>query len=191
MPRPLSPFRSITLGLTACLALCAANAAASTSSEPVLKNGYQLQQVGAGQLSFLGRPVYAASLWTPAGSFQGYLQGVPVALSLHYQREFSRDELLRITSTAWRLMGSVPPEQRDRWLESLRSFWSDVGPGDNVTTVVMPGRFTRFYNHREFMGQVDDPAFGPSFLAIWLDPRSVVGDLRVQLLGTERTAASR
>jgi hypothetical protein len=41
------------------------------------------------------------------------------------------------------------------------------------------------------MGQVDDPAFGPSFLAIWLDPRSVVGDLRVQLLGAERTAASR
>ena len=187
----MPPFRSITLGLTACVALCAANAAASTLSEPALKNGYELQQVGTGQLNFLGRPVYAASLWTSGGSFQGYLTGEPVALSLHYQREFSRDELLRITSTAWRLMDSVPPEQRDRWLALLRGFWSDVGPGDNVTTVVIPGRFTRFYNHREFMGQVDDPAFGPSFLAIWLDPRSVVGDLRVQLLGAARTAATR
>jgi len=187
----MSVFRSLTLGLSACFALGGANAAASTVPEPALKNGYALQQVGAGQLRWLGRPVYAASLWTSAGSFQGYLAGEPVALSLHYQREFSREELLRITSTAWRLMGSVPPEQRDRWLASLRSVFSDVGPGDNVTTVVIPGRFTRFYNHREFMGQVDDPAFGPSFLAIWLDPRSVVGDLRVQLLGAERTAARR
>jgi hypothetical protein len=187
----MSPFRSITVGLTACFVLCAANAAASTLSEPAIKNGYKLQQVGAGQLNFLGRPVYAASLWTSAGSFEGFAPGEPVALSLHYQRDFSRDELLKITATAWRLMGSVPPEQRERWLASLRGFWSNVGPGDNVTTVVIPGRFTRFYNHREFMGQVDDPAFGPSFLAIWLDPRSVVGDLRVQLLGAERTAASR
>jgi hypothetical protein len=41
------------------------------------------------------------------------------------------------------------------------------------------------------MGQVDDPAFGPAFLSIWLDPSSVVGDLRVQLLGIEPTVARR
>jgi hypothetical protein len=41
------------------------------------------------------------------------------------------------------------------------------------------------------MGQVDDPAFGPAFLSIWLDSRSVVGDLRVQLLGLESSAARR
>lgn len=191
MPRPTSFFRSITLSLAACAALFAGNAGASTLPEPVLKGNHALQRVGAGQLNWLGRPVYAASLWTTAGSFGGYLPGEPVALSLWYQREFSREQLLKITATAWRLMGSVPPEQRDRWLASLKAFWSDVGPGDNVTTVVMPGRFTRFYNHREFIGQIDDPAFGPSFLAIWLDQRSVVGDLRVQLLGAESTVARR
>lgn len=191
MPRPKSFFRSIALSLAACAALVAGNAGASTLPEPVLKGHYGLQRVGAGQLNWLGRPVYAASLWTTAGRFDGYRPGEPVALSLSYQREFSREQLLNITATAWRLMGSVPQGQRDLWLTSLKAFWSDVGPGDNITTVVVPGGATRFYDHQGLLGQVDDPAFGPSFLAIWLDRRSVVGDLRVQLLGAEDTVARR
>jgi hypothetical protein len=191
MARLISICRALALPLLAVGALWSGLATAKPLPQPVQQADYQLQRVGAGQLSWLGRPVYQASLWTPGGRFDGYVRGSPVALSLWYQRDFSRDELLRITSTAWRLMGAVPPEQRDRWLQSLRSFWSDVDPGDNVTTVVMPGRFTRFYNHMEYMGQVDDPEFGPAFLSIWLDPRSVVGDLRVQLLGVEPAVARR
>ena len=157
---------------------------ASTLPQPVLAADYKLQRVGAGDLTWMGRPVYAASLWTAQGRFSGYAPGEPVALSLWYQREFSRAELLRITSTAWRLMGIGPVERRDQWLATLAGFWTDVGPGNNVTTVVEPGRATRFYDQRGLMGQVDDPEFGPAFLSIWLDPRSVVGDLRVQLLGS-------
>jgi Chalcone isomerase-like len=177
--------------LAAATALLVSSAGASNLPDAVLAGDYGLRRVGAGELSWLGRPIYRASLWTPAGDFTGYEPGEPVALSLSYQREFSRDELLRITSTAWRLLGSTPPAQRERWLAELRKFWSDVSPGDNVTTVVVPGEVTRFYGHRGFMGKIDDPAFGPAFLAIWLDSDSVVGDLRVQLLGLERSAARR
>jgi hypothetical protein len=191
MPGPTPYLRSITLVLAAAAALLAGPARASNLPDAVLKGDYGLQRVGAGQLSWLGRPIYHASLWTPAGNFTGYQPGEPVALSLAYQRKFSRDELLRITSTAWRLLDSTPPGQRERWLAALRTFWSDVAPGDNVTTVVVPGQATHFYDHRGFMGKVDDPAFGPAFLSIWLDSRSVVGDLRVQLLGLERSAARR
>ena len=193
MPRPTPILRSITLVLAAAAALLArARARVERCRHAVLKGDYELQRVGAGELSWLGRPIYQASLWTPAGSFAGYEPGEPVALSLSYQREFSRDELLRITVD--RLAPARTPrrrEQRERWLATLRTFWADVGPGDNVTTVVVPGKATRFYDQRGFMGQIDDPAFGPAFLSIWLDSRSVVGDLRVQLLGLERTAARR
>jgi hypothetical protein len=189
MPRLLPLFRSMTLVFAATTALLVQPARASNLPDALLKGAYELQRVGAGELRWLGRPIYEASLWTPAGNFAGYEPGEPVALSLAYEREFSRDDLLRITSTAWRLLGATPPEQRERWLVELRTFWSDVKPGDNVTTVVVPGQATRFYDHRGFMGKVDDPAFGPAFLSIWLDSRSVVGDLRVQLLGLERSAA--
>ena len=59
---------------------------ASSLPDPVLEDDYDLQRVGAGELSWLGRPVYQASLWTPAGRFDGYAPGEPVALSLWYQR---------------------------------------------------------------------------------------------------------
>jgi hypothetical protein len=150
--------------------------------------------VGAGELRWLGFPIYDASLWTSSGRHAGFTAGDTVALSLWYRRSFTRDQLLDITETAWRKLGQVDPDQRERWLTELRSFWTDVVPGQNVTTVVLPGGATRFYDQRGRFGEVDDPAFGPAFLSIWLDPRSVVSDLRIRLLGgpaaAEMTAAN-
>jgi len=150
---------------------------------PVTGASYELRQVGTGTLAWLGRPVYAASLWTTHGRFDGYTDGSPIALSLWYERSFSRGQLLRITGTAWRLLDAGTPGQRAAWLAALESVWRDVRPGDNQTTVVLPGKATVFYDQRGVLGQIDDPEFGPAFLSIWLDPRSVVGDLRVHLLG--------
>lgn len=169
----------------------ASRAGAAVLPQPVLDADYNLARVGAGELSWLGQPIYDASLWTAQGRFSGYQSGEPVALSLWYRREFSRDTLLRITDTAWRRLGEVPADRRERWLAALRPLWSDVRPGDNVTTVVVPGQATRFYDERGLMGQIDDPDFGPAFLSIWLDSRSVVSGLRVQLLGLDRSTARR
>jgi hypothetical protein len=166
--------------------LLLANLSAARAAQlppPVTGDGYGLREVGAGTLSWLGRPVYEASLWTTHGRFEGYTDGSPIALSLRYERSFSRGQLLRITGTAWRLLDAGTPAQRKAWLTALESVWRDVAPGDNQTTVVLPGKATIFYDQRAVLGQIDDPEFGPAFLAIWLDSRSVVGDLRVQLLG--------
>lgn len=193
MPSLTPTLRSVTRAFAtfvAALAL-AGPVAASSLPRPVLDGDYNLQRVGAGQLSWLGQPIYDASLWTAQGRFSGFAPNQPVALSLWYQRHFSRDMLLRITDTAWKRLGAVPAERRELWLAQLRTFWSDVRPGNNVTTVVVPGQATRFYDERGFMGAIDDPEFGPAFLSIWLDSRSVVADLRVQLLGLDRSTARR
>jgi hypothetical protein len=171
--------------------LAAAAASASTLPDPVVDQGYPLRKVGAGELRWLGFPIYDASLWTSTGRYSGVGSGETVALSLWYQRSFSRDELLRITETAWKRLGQPDAAQRDRWLAELRRQWTDVAPGHNVTTVVMPDGTARFYDQRGRFAQVDDPAFGPAFLAIWLDPRSVVRDLRRELLnGRDASAAT-
>jgi hypothetical protein len=190
LPPSLRPMTRVVATVVAAFVL-AGPAAASSLPKPVLEGDYKLQRVGAGKLSWLGQPIYDASLWTTQGRFSGYSKDEPVALSLWYRRHFSRDTLLRITDTAWKRLDEVPAERRQRWLAILRSFWSDVQPGDNVTTVVVPGQATRFYDARGFMGQIDDPDFGPAFLAIWLDSRSVVADLRVQLLGLDHSTARR
>lgn len=181
--RPVRPAALLALWLaTAC-------AAAAPLPAPVVEQGYPLRKVGAGELRWFGFAIYEASLWTTTGRYSGFGPGETVALSLGYQRAFTRDELVRVTETAWRKLGQPAESQRDRWLAELRRQWTDVAPGHNVTTVVLPGGPTRFYDQRGRFAEVDDPAFGPAFLAIWLDPRSVVGDLRIQLLGTQPAAA--
>ena len=188
--RPLTLSCSRPLALLG-LWLAAAVASASTLPGPVVDQGYPLRKVGAGELRWLGFRIYDASLWTSSGRYNGFGRGETVALSLWYQRSFSRDELLRITETAWKKLGQPDVAQRERWLAELRRQWTDVAPGHNVTTVVTPDGPTRFYDQRGRFAQVDDPAFGPAFLAIWLDPRSVVSDLRLELLsGRDATAAT-
>lgn len=181
MPRN-APFVTILLLMAS---LAHGVALASTGLPGPLPERDQLQKVGGGQLSWLGMDIYDASLWTDTGRYDGSATGQTVALSLWYQRSFSVDQLLGITDTAWKKLGR-DPVSRDRWLAELRRLWSDVKPGDNVTTVVDAGGVTRFYDESRYLGRVDDPAFGPAFLAIWLDPRSVVRELRTQLLGGEQ-----
>jgi hypothetical protein len=170
--------------------LAAAVASASTLPGSVTEQGYPLRKVGGGELRWLGFPIYDASLWTSTGRFGGFGPGETVALSLWYQRSFSRDELLRITETAWKKLGQPDAGQRELWLAELRRKWTDVSPGHNITTVVIPNGPTRFYDQRGRFAQVDDPAFGPAFLSIWLHPRSVVSDLRLELLGGRDAAAA-
>jgi hypothetical protein len=170
--------------------LVAAVASASTLPDSVVERGYPLRKVGAGELRWLGFPIYDASLWTSSGRYSGFGPGETVALSLWYQRSFSRDELLRITETAWKKLGQPDAARRELWLAELRRQWTDVGPGRNITTVVTPSGPTRFYDQGGRFAQVDDPAFGPAFLAIWLHPRSVVSDLRLELLGGRDAAAA-
>jgi hypothetical protein len=151
--------------------------------DPVVEQLPELQPVGSGELRWLGRPVYDASLWTTEGRFQGFRAGEPVALSLWYQRSFSERELLRIVDFAWSRLDLPADAPRQRWLAELARIWSDVEPGHNLTTVVVPGVETRFYDRDRLLGRIAEPAFGPAFLSIWLDARSPVRDLRAQLLG--------
>ena len=150
---------------------------------PVAASRYGLEQVGRGELRWLGFGVYDASLWSADGRYAGATAPGPVALSLWYQRKFTREQLIDITTGEWQRLGLGAPEARARWESELRRLWLDVERGDNLTAVVIPGRETRFYDATRLLGRIADPDFGPAFLSIWLDSRSAVRDLRAQLLG--------
>ena len=60
-----------------------------------------------------------------------------------------------------------------------------------MTTVVLPGGETRFYDAQRYLGSIADPAFGPAFLRIWLDERTRgtrLEGLRKALLGSSAAA---
>ncbi|MCU0974895.1 MAG: chalcone isomerase family protein [Steroidobacteraceae bacterium] len=146
-------------------------------------DGFELKPVGKGRLTWLGFGIYRAGLWTPDGRFEDFAPGGPVALSLSYERAFSRAQLIEITTGEWTRLGLATPAQRDSWARAIEGFWKDVRKGDNMTAVVVPGGETRFYDATGLVGRVTDPAFGPAYLRIWLDQRSAVSELRVALLG--------
>jgi hypothetical protein len=171
------------VGLAASCLVAGGALARPALPEPVAAQLPGLQPVGSGELRWLGRPIYDASLWTTKGRFQGYRAGEPVALSLWYQRSFSERELLRIVDFAWNRLELPDDAPRQRWITELERIWSDVEPGHNLTTVVVPGVETRFYDHDRLLGRIAEPDFGPAFLSIWLDARSPVRGLRAQLLG--------
>ena len=181
--RPVSAPARVVRVLAALALVTPTALLAASLPAPVVERGYELRKVGGGELRWLGMSIYDASLWTSSGRYRGFGPGETVALSLWYQRSFSRDELIRITDTAWRRLGNTDGAQRERWLAELKRSWSDVAPGQNVTTVVIPNGPTRFYDQSGRFAEIADPAFGPAFLSIWLDPRSVVSDLRIRLIG--------
>ena len=145
--------------------------------------GSELMRVGQGRLTWLGFGIYEASLWSPDGRFAGFVDGKAVALALWYERKFSRQQLIDITTGEWERLELAPAPVRQAWARELAAIWTDVARGDNMTAVVVPGRPTLFYDGDRLLGQVDDPAFGPAYLSIWLDSRTAIQELRAQLLG--------
>lgn len=178
--------RPLTSGLVAatgaallCLAMGTAEAMLPA---PARADFAQLEEVGRGRLTWLGFGIYEASLYTPDGRYTGLQSGRPVALSLWYQRKFTKAELIEITRNEWERLGAAPAPRRAAWVAALERQWVDVRKGDNMTAVVVPGGETRFYRQDRLLGTVADPAFGPAYLAIWLDPRTAVADLRAEML---------
>lgn len=172
----------IWAGLVAALAWADASAGLP---DGVARDGFRLEQVGGGRLTWLGFGIYEASLWTPDGRFAGFQNGEPVALTMWYERKFSRQQLIDITNGEWERLELAPAAVRAAWSGELQRIWRDVGKGDNLTAVVIPGRETVFYDDEGLLGRLRDPDFGPAFLRIWLDSRTAIQDLRVQLLGEE------
>lgn len=174
--------RALPAALASLLALLTLTTPAAHASAAVAAPISGLRQVGRGQLTWFGLRVYEASLWSPDGRWSGFEAGRPVALSLAYQRRFTRAELIRITAGEWARLGLADDAVRRRWSDALEGVWRDVATGDTLTAVVVPGAETRFYDAQRLLGAIEDPGFGPAYLAIWLDPRSAVRDLRGQLL---------
>ena len=172
--------------LTALMLGLVAPAPAHAVLAPVAKESHAaLKEVGRGRLTFMGFGIYKTSLWSDTGKYTGLRSGQTMALSLWYERKFTRDQLIAITTREWQRLGLASAEQQSRWTRELENHWMDVRPGDNMTIVMTPTGETHFYRQDRRLGSVKDPQFGPALLAIWLDPRTAVADLRQQMLRNE------
>lgn len=181
----------LTLGCVAALALGSWPAAPSLAADSaragagdfrdVARNEH-LTEVGHGTLHWFGVTIYRATLRSANGHFSSPATQ-PLSLTLTYQHRITRRQLIDITAAEWTRLGLADQPSRQRWAAALEGIWSDVQAGDEISVLVTPVGMTRFYRGDRLLGRIEDPAFGPAYLAIWFDARSQVGRLRSDLIG--------
>ena len=88
--------------------------------------------------------------------------------------EASFDQLVKINAGT--------DAQRAAWLVKMRAIFPDVKQGSHLSGVYLPDLGVRFYLDGKMLAEVPDPAFARAFFAIWLDPASTAGNLRLALL---------
>ena len=137
-----------------------------------------LQLVGQGQMSWMFFDLYQAHFYSSDGKYQ--MGQFPQALTLRYQKNITRDELIDATFSEWqRLNISGQPS----WRTQLIALWPSVNKGDELAIRVEQSGVSRFYFNQTPIGDIKDPAFGPAFLAIWLSSNSRNPKLTQQLRG--------
>lgn len=171
-------------GMKHCLAVLVAALmtvipAAASAADPAALG---LQKLGEGRLTYFGISLYTASLWSETTAGAPDPDAEPVMLRITYERNISRDRIMKITRKEWRRLKVADSTQQQAWLDELEALLPDVRRGDVLSSLTVPGKETRFYLAGEEIGRVEDPAFGDAFLAIWLDPRTRAANLREALL---------
>lgn len=161
----------------------------SNASELSDKGGWQdWPLVGEAQLSFLFFDVYRSKLLTPSGL---YVQSPdvtphPLALSIDYQRDISKKELLDATQEQWIEQGYGRTEVT-QWITQLSDIFPSVKRGENLTYIT-DGRFGHFIyssagEGTQLLGDIENEQLNDAFVGIWLSPKTEFSDLRKQLIG--------
>lgn len=140
-----------------------------------------LQMVGEARLSVLFWQVYDSRLFTETGRYREGQR--PLRLEIQYLMDIRSEALVEQTAEEWDHLDVEHPNRAD-WLQRLSSLWPDVKKGDTITLALDADNRARFYLNDELLGDMNDPAFGEHFVAIWLSPDTSRPKLREALLGS-------
>ncbi len=169
------------LGLTLATLLLAVTAWAMELPTPLREAKPELRPMGAATLRWFGLHVYDIRLYAPDAAYS--TNGAAV-LSIRYNISIKRGRLLETTLKEWQRMNTGDALQREGWVKQLDLIWPDLKSGDSLTAFSRPNGSTQFYLGDRLLGEVQDPAFGPAFFAIWLDANCSYPKVRDGLLGT-------
>lgn len=152
-------------------------------------------RVGEGTLRFLGFAVYDARLLAPPGWRAEALGRTPLVLELTYRRAFRGADIARRSLEEMRRAGPIPAADEAAWLAAMQRIFPDVGPGDRIAGVWLPGAGARFVftgadGQRRALGDVADARFAERFFGIWLAPTTSEPALRQALLGPSAPMAT-
>lgn len=134
------------------------------------------------RLRVWGFEVYDARLWAPATFRYAQYPEHAFALELQYLRRLEGAAIASTSLSEMRRVGSFTDAQAQSWGAALRGIFPNVGPGDRITGVNLPGVGAEFWVNGQRVGAVADPIFARVFFGIWLNERTSEPQLRAKLL---------
>ena len=135
--------------------------------------------VGSGELNKLVFHVYDASFWSDSGG----ISEPPYALSIVYDMDFTKEDLIERTVKELKHVSSLPDDKLQHYSAQLSSIWPDIRKGDRITAFTGDAKQTVFYYNGKKVGQIGDTEFTTAFFGIWLSPKSSEPGMRKELLG--------
>lgn len=140
--------------------------------------------VGQGRLTFFGLKVYDARLWAVPAFDAVRFEQQPFALALTYLRGLKGPLIAERSLKEMRSLPGFDASRESAWLARMTELFPDVGDGDTLVGLHLPGVGARFTLNGQVRGQVDDALFARLFFGIWLSPKTSEPALRQALLGT-------
>ena len=137
----------------------------------------QVQLQGLGRLNFWGFHVYDANLYRGTAK-----DSQEFALELKYQRSFSGEAIANRTAEEMKNLG-VPDTQAAAWGKELAGILPNVEPGQTISAIYIPRQGTSFFYEGKKISQIQGADFAKAFFGIWLDSKTSVPKLRIELLG--------
>ncbi|WP_374568763.1 chalcone isomerase family protein [Ideonella sp.] len=137
---------------------------------------------GQGRMRFLGLPVYDITLWAPEPVRAGEADRQPLALEITYRRALSGERIAERSLAEMQRAGPLDEATSSTWLATMKRLFPDVGDGDRITGVQVPGQAARFHLNGRFVGELRDTRFTALFFGIWLARWTSEPGLRQALL---------
>lgn len=146
--------------------------------------GAPWQMQGTGALRFFGFKAYDANLWTTGSPKANPLADKNLfALEIVYNTSIKAEEIVNVSLVEMARLKKLTDVQIKTWTADMQRTFPNVAQGDRFTGVFVPKVGTRFFFNARLIAEINDPAFGDAFFAIWLDEGTKRADLRRSLLG--------
>lgn len=136
-------------------------------------------------LTFWGFKVYAIGLYAPEGSeVEEIVQTqVPVALHIHYFRDFNREDIIKAARKILSDNPEVAIEDYEDELAQINRLYKSVEAGDRYTLAYdAKTSATTLSLNNNALGTVNGADFARIYFGIWLSEHPIDEDLRDRLL---------
>ena len=149
------------------------------------------QMQGTGALRFFGFKAYDANLWSVGAAKANPLNDKSLfALEIVYNTSIKAEEIVNVSLIEMARLRKLSDVQIKTWTADMQRTFPNVAPGDRLTGVLVPKVGTRFFFNARLIAEINDPAFGDAFFAIWLEEGTKRAELRRALLGLPPVAAA-